>query len=260
MVLTLPYWSYLLEWMFDRFECVRMSVHTAPISAVLRLINLPLGNVSVFLKTTFKSILDVYVIFLGKSIWRECCKTSFMSTFKSTLVKVMAWCRQATSISWVNLDPDPCRHMGSLVHNGFSDFDTRITYQYLLGLLYWHWVNIRRHHYQATEVNVKELVKYNNDIGTSTQDTHKTTECIFYGMYYVLSMCECTHLPWKSISKAKVKTNISSLFTLFSSTIYPFHLTSHTIFFLLHMNLLHNVDFQMSLIYPLRMYCLNVTQ
>ena len=36
---------------------------------------------------------------------------------KSTLGQVMAWCRQATTITWANFDPDQCRHMASLGHN-----------------------------------------------------------------------------------------------------------------------------------------------
>ena len=33
---------------------------------------------------------------------------------KSTLVQVIAWCRQPQAITWVNVDPDLCRHIGSL--------------------------------------------------------------------------------------------------------------------------------------------------
>ena len=33
---------------------------------------------------------------------------------KSTLVQVMAWCRQAASHTWANVDPDLCRQMASL--------------------------------------------------------------------------------------------------------------------------------------------------
>ena len=36
---------------------------------------------------------------------------------KSTLVQVMAWCRQQEAITWTNVDPDLCRHMASLGHN-----------------------------------------------------------------------------------------------------------------------------------------------
>ena len=38
---------------------------------------------------------------------------------QSTLVQVMAWCRQATSqySTWADVDPDFCRHMASLGHN-----------------------------------------------------------------------------------------------------------------------------------------------
>ena len=33
---------------------------------------------------------------------------------KSTLVEVMAWCRQAQAITWANVDPVLCHHMASL--------------------------------------------------------------------------------------------------------------------------------------------------
>ena len=36
---------------------------------------------------------------------------------QSTLVQVMAWCRQATTITWANVDPDICRYMVSLGYN-----------------------------------------------------------------------------------------------------------------------------------------------
>ena len=36
---------------------------------------------------------------------------------QSTLVQVMARCREATSHTWANVDLDPCRHMASLGHN-----------------------------------------------------------------------------------------------------------------------------------------------
>ena len=36
---------------------------------------------------------------------------------QSTLVQVMAWCRQATSHYLSNVDPDLCRHMVSLAHD-----------------------------------------------------------------------------------------------------------------------------------------------
>ena len=36
---------------------------------------------------------------------------------QSTLVQVMAWCRQAKSHTWANVDPDLCHHMASLSHN-----------------------------------------------------------------------------------------------------------------------------------------------
>ena len=40
---------------------------------------------------------------------------------KSTLVQVMAWCRQAQAITWANVDPDLCRHMVSLGHNELNE-------------------------------------------------------------------------------------------------------------------------------------------
>ena len=36
---------------------------------------------------------------------------------KSALIQVMAWCRQATSHYWANVDLDLCRHTVSLGHN-----------------------------------------------------------------------------------------------------------------------------------------------
>ena len=36
---------------------------------------------------------------------------------QSTLVQVMARCREATSHTWANVDLDPCGHMASLGHN-----------------------------------------------------------------------------------------------------------------------------------------------
>ena len=33
---------------------------------------------------------------------------------KSTLVQLLAWCHQATSHTWANVDPDPCHQMESL--------------------------------------------------------------------------------------------------------------------------------------------------
>ena len=38
---------------------------------------------------------------------------------KSTLVQVMAWCRQATTITWANADPDLCHQMVSLDLNEY---------------------------------------------------------------------------------------------------------------------------------------------
>ena len=33
---------------------------------------------------------------------------------KSTLVQVLAWCHQATSYTWANVDPDLCNQLASL--------------------------------------------------------------------------------------------------------------------------------------------------
>ena len=37
---------------------------------------------------------------------------------QSTLVQVMAWCHQTTSITSANVDPDLCHHKVSLDQNG----------------------------------------------------------------------------------------------------------------------------------------------
>ena len=40
---------------------------------------------------------------------------------KSTLIQVMAWCRQAASyVTWANVDPDLCCHRALLGHNGLN--------------------------------------------------------------------------------------------------------------------------------------------
>ena len=36
----------------------------------------------------------------------------------STMFQVKVWCQQA--ITWANFDPDLCRHMASLGHNGLA--------------------------------------------------------------------------------------------------------------------------------------------
>ena len=41
---------------------------------------------------------------------------------KSTLVQVMAWCRQATAHACANADPDLCHHMVSQGHNELRPF------------------------------------------------------------------------------------------------------------------------------------------
>ena len=40
-----------------------------------------------------------------------------LSVDESALVQVMAWCHQATNITWDDVDPVLCRHMASLAHN-----------------------------------------------------------------------------------------------------------------------------------------------
>ena len=39
------------------------------------------------------------------------------NNLESKLVQVMAWCLQATTITWANVDAGVCRHMVSLGHN-----------------------------------------------------------------------------------------------------------------------------------------------
>ena len=39
---------------------------------------------------------------------------------KSTLVKVMAWHHQAPAITWANVDPNLCCHMGPLLLTWFN--------------------------------------------------------------------------------------------------------------------------------------------
>ena len=76
----------------------------------------PLGNFNNF----FKVILEVISVIGGSCI---SCEIALMwmplglTDDKSTLVQVIAWCRQATSITWGNVDPDLCCHMVSLGHN-----------------------------------------------------------------------------------------------------------------------------------------------
>ena len=40
---------------------------------------------------------------------------------KSTLVQVVAWHLQGTTITWANVDPDSSHHMASLRHKELSD-------------------------------------------------------------------------------------------------------------------------------------------
>ena len=51
----------------------------------------------------------------------------YLTDDKSTLVQVMAWCRQATSHYLSQCWPDACRHMASLGHN-------ELTHWLLMGL------------------------------------------------------------------------------------------------------------------------------
>ena len=50
---------------------------------------------------------------------------------KSTLVQVMAWCRQQRAITWLNVDPVLYRHMASLGHNRQQD------------TMYYQWLNAK---------------------------------------------------------------------------------------------------------------------
>ena len=50
---------------------------------------------------------------------------------RSTLVQVMAWCRQAAAIVWAIVDPDQRRHMASLVHNDLMVLATVVLYTIL---------------------------------------------------------------------------------------------------------------------------------
>ena len=43
--------------------------------------------------------------------------SQYLTVDKSTLVQVIAWCRQAKAITWANVDSVPCRLMASLCHN-----------------------------------------------------------------------------------------------------------------------------------------------
>ena len=56
----------------------------------------------------------------------------------STLVQVMAWYHQTTSITWANVHPDLCRHMASLSHKSLLAEKIRSA----------HWLQMPRH--QAT--------------------------------------------------------------------------------------------------------------
>ena len=68
----------------------------------------------------FKEIL-VFKLILVIDGWSIYCKIvlkwmpiDLTDDGKSTLVQVMAWCHQATTITWANVDPDLCRHMALL--------------------------------------------------------------------------------------------------------------------------------------------------
>ena len=58
--------------------------------------------------------------------WDTCCEIALrrmsldLADDKSTLVQVMAWCRQATSHYWANVDPVFCCYMASLGPNEWT--------------------------------------------------------------------------------------------------------------------------------------------
>ena len=68
---------------------------------------------------------------------------------QSTLVQVMAWCRQATSHylsqcwpSWPNVDPDLCHHMASLGHDELNNIIVmKRRRMYLLFLSFHHFLS-----------------------------------------------------------------------------------------------------------------------
>ena len=67
-----------------------------------------------------------YVIFQGILVidgWSISCEIALIwmsvdfTDDQSTLDQVMAWCRQATSHAWANVDSDLWHHLVSLCHN-----------------------------------------------------------------------------------------------------------------------------------------------
>ena len=86
----------------------------------------------------------------------------------SILVHVMAWCRQATSRTWANVDPNLCRHMVSPGHNvlrrkiGVQSFPIALQVGTYLG-------------YIATESLAQCQIEF--DIGRAVHFT--TQSCVF---------------------------------------------------------------------------------
>ena len=77
---------------------------------------------------------------------------------KSILVQVMAWCRQATSHNWADVDADLCRHIASLGHGEFSQ---------TAGLISICWVsvdvhaNYSIHHMRTVSANKRRRYAWN---------------------------------------------------------------------------------------------------
>ena len=73
----------------------------------------------------FKSI--IFNIIIQNWIWGNCCEIALgwkpqnFTNEKSILVQVMAWCRQATSLTWASIEPDLCHHMASPDHNELTE-------------------------------------------------------------------------------------------------------------------------------------------
>ena len=96
----------------------------------------------------FKEIL-VFKLILVIDGWSIYCKIvlkwmpiDLTDDGKSTLVQVMAWCHQATTITWANVDPDLCRQFSVAVRykKSISIIETVISIDYryyrLLGILF----------------------------------------------------------------------------------------------------------------------------
>ena len=77
----------------------------------------PLGDLNEILKNvTFELILMIDGWGISCEIAPIWISLEFTDD-QSTLVQVMAWCRQQQAITWANVDPDLCRHMASLGRN-----------------------------------------------------------------------------------------------------------------------------------------------